>query len=100
MLLDLCRNSDTSLQKWDACVITIFSLAIIGNFCYIALMLTHEEIDKAIHYYRALLTKLEAAINTGPEGSLYYRTYPSGLVEPYILIIILKTQKLKELAQE
>lgn len=97
MLLDLCRNSDTSLQKWDACVITIFSLAIYGNFCYIALMLTHEEIDKAIHYYRALLTKLEAAINTGPEGSLYYRTYPSGLVEPYISVNVGKKRIQKHL---
>ena len=49
-------------------------------------MMTREELDKTIHYYKTLLTKLEAAVKNGPKGTLYYRTYPSGLIEPYLSI--------------
>lgn len=56
--------------------------------CHHIIMTTRDELNKTIHYYKALLGKLEAVIKYGPKGTLYYRTYPSGLVEPYLSIKI------------
>ncbi len=70
------------------CVITIISLAFYGNCRYNTFMMTREELDRTIYYYKTLLAKLEAALKNGPAGTLYYRTYPSGLVEPYLSIKI------------
>lgn len=69
-------------------VITIISLAFYGNYSYNTFMMTREELDRTICSYKTLLAKLEAAAKNGPEGTLYYRTYPSGLVEPYLSIKI------------
>ena len=47
-------------------------------------MITRQHLDNSIEECRELLLKMEQAADCAPEGSLYFKRYPSGKAVPYL----------------